>query len=169
MAWWCDVLDRTTSPAMSRGVQSHGIPPSRTSKTRLGRHRFIYNTTSITRTLHARQVCKPGADKKAQDLGDTSTAMEVRRSLETASAPAAGRSISIPAQVRSDHQAMLCPGKFADEMQTTDSLRVSVSCLTLFSPLILQAEAMNCSRLIARSVHLPVTSPPAASYMACQE
>lgn len=88
--------------------------------------------------------------------------MEVRRSWETASAPAADRSTSIPALVRSDHQALLCTGSAADEMQIIDSLRVSASCLTLSSPLISRAEAMSYSRLIACSVHRPATSPPAA-------
>ena len=57
---------------------------------------------------------------------------------------------------------LLCTGSAANEMQTTGSLRVSVSCLTLSSPLISRAEAMSYSRSIARSVHPPTTFPPAA-------
>ncbi len=65
--------------------------------------------------------------------------------------------------------SLLCTGNATDEMQTTGFLRVSASCLTISSPLISRAEAMSCSRSITRSVHPPVASQPAASYMACQE
>ena len=60
-------------------------------------------------------------------------------------------------------------GKAADEIQTTNLRRAFVNCLTFSSPLISPVEAMSCDRLIARSVHPPVTCFGAASFMVCTE
>lgn len=68
------------------------------------RHRFSgiekhdhYEDTTYTIDI------EPTARRQRQGMGDSSTAVEVRSLWETASTPAADRSTSIPALVRSDH------------------------------------------------------------------
>ncbi len=150
------------STAMSRGGQSRA-PAEKLP----GRGWVTIASTNIMKTIHSRWT-EPTARSQRQGMGDSSTAVEVRNSSETASAPAAHRSTSTPALVRPDYKAF--GTEYApDEVQTTASLRVSVSCLTFSSPLISPAGAMSYSRSIARSARSPMVFRPVALYMACLE
>jgi len=62
-----------------------------------------------------------------------------------------------------------CTGNSPDQIQRTGSPRVSVSCLTISSPLISRAGAMNYNRSIARSAQSPMVFRPVALYMECPE
>lgn len=64
---------------------------------------FSYTSTNIKRIIHPRWICEPTVRSQRQCTGDISTAVEVRNSTETASAPAAHPSTSIPALVIPDY------------------------------------------------------------------